>query len=96
MIPAELYYDVYLMIVILLALFTITNYKVKNSPFLSQTVNHKCLAVLTFFVFYIGLRPVSVVFADMRQYTDMLAYWNVLKFHFDFVDGLIQHLKVTG
>lgn len=84
MIPAELYHDLYLMIVMLLALFTITNYKIKNSPYLSQTVNHKCLAILMFFVLFIGLRPLSIVFADMGQYAGMMAYWNGLEFHFDF------------
>ncbi len=85
MIPAELYQDVYLIIVMLLVLFTIPSYKIQENALLYQNGNHKCIWLLIFFIFFIGLRPLSNVFADMSQYVGYLSYWKGLPFHVNFL-----------
>lgn len=90
MISAEYYQDIYLLFVLLLALFKIPNYRIINrqSSLTSSYLATFCLMIIV--ALFIGLRPLSDVFADMPQYYGYLQNYHFTEFKFDFgVENLI-------
>ena len=79
MIEASSYYDLYLLIVTLLTVFTsITYFTYPNRRLLSESrpVHLSGYIISIFFVFFIGFRPIDIVFADMVNYHDWyFVFW---------------------
>lgn len=104
MIEAELYKTLYLIFVILLTILFFTN--VKRFPIGNEVLTRKQkttgFLVLMVITIFIGLRPLSDVFADMGQYTGYLATYSGQLFQFDWnvenkvYDNLLMFLACNG
>ena len=90
-IPAQYYYDVYLVIATILCFSCFSFYNSRNEQ-LSLGVKadaEKAFGVFLFFSVFIGIRPISSVFADMTQYVGIYNnYGTIYTFDWD-VENLI-------
>jgi len=84
MIPAIYYYDIYIILVLFLTFFAVRKYSgMKYDETVSNsTYAHIGFLVCLFFIFFIGMRPISEVFVDMTQYQGIFDRW-VGQFFFD-------------
>ena len=102
MLPAELYHDVFLIFVLLLAIFSLPNYAISDCDSLSTNFSPKGIFLLITITLFIGLRPLSIVFADMGQYKDMLDSYQGTIFQFNseaenfIYDNLMIYLACDG
>ena len=102
MLPAELYHDVFLIFVLLLAIFNLPSYVISNDESVFTDNSMKSVLLLTIIILFIGLRPLSIVFADMAQYKDMLDYYGGTYFRFNYeaenfiYDNLMIYLACNG
>lgn len=92
MIPATYYQTIYLIIVTLMTLGAYSQYQSRNGlcEFKHSTTDVPTGALLLFMVLFIGLRPVSIIFADMVGYAEWYLYYEGETFNFDInTDNLI-------
>lgn len=76
-IPALYYYDVYLFIITILS-FSCFSFYGRRKGYLqlnAQTDNKRAFIAFVFFAIFVGLRPISAVFADMTQYKGVYERW---------------------
>lgn len=91
LIPAKLYYDVYLVFATILSFLCLAYYNRRNENFSLNIVadDRKALRTFLFFAIFIGIRPVSEYFADMTQYYGIYSRWSG-SYEFDWtVENLI-------
>ena len=72
MIPAAYYQTIYLIIISLMTLWAYSQYQSRNGlrEFKYTTTDVMAGALVLFMVLFIGLRPVSIIFADMVNYAN--------------------------
>ncbi|CDA84111.1 EpsG family protein [uncultured Bacteroides sp.] len=78
LIPAQYYYDVYLVMVTLLSFSCLTFYNGRDVS-LSLNVNQenkKAFRLFFIFAIFVGVRPISEYFADMTQYYGIYTRWS--------------------
>lgn len=75
-IPAEIYNIVNLLIVVLLTFIYIPQYSRINPDSTNRILSKGEYFWLMFFIVFIGLRPISWVFADMSQYQGYYERWS--------------------
>ena len=83
MIQPELYKWIYLFLVTVLTFVVYPKYKNRNGSTLfnySETFN---IIIVLFFIFFIGLRPTSGVFSDMKNYADYYEMTEGMPFSLD-------------
>lgn len=101
MIPAEIYQDIYLIFVLILAFSNINNYIITDGINRARS-NQQCALILITVILFIGLRPLSIVFADMGQYAGYLDQYNNTLFQFSsdaeniIYDNLMMYLACNG
>lgn len=101
MIPAEIYIDIYLLFVLILSFLNINNYIIADGINRTRS-NQKCVLVLIIVILFIGLRPLSIVFADMGQYAGYLERYDNTIFQFSseveniIYDNLMMYLACNG
>lgn len=83
MIPAEIYQDIYLLFILLLAFIYLSNYRINKIKSKHPQSSVATVVVLIIVILYIGLRPLSEVFADMPQYYGYLQSFHNTTFSFD-------------
>lgn len=83
MIPAEIYQTVYLLFVLMLAFFNFQNYRINNFQAEYSRTSPATVLVTIIVIVFIGLRPLSDVFADMPQYYDYLQHFHNTSFRFN-------------
>lgn len=78
MIPAILYYDIYLILVTILTVFAVWRYFRMTDSALITNANYARggLLVCMFFILFVGTRPISEVFVDMTQYQGIYDRWS--------------------
>lgn len=97
MIPAEYYQNIYLLFVLVISVFSLPNYKI-NSHLYSRSKSVNSIVVLIGVILFIGLRPLSHVFADMSQYAGYLYQLQGSQFFFNWdaenliYDNLMSYL----
>lgn len=78
-IPAKFYYDIYLVILLILSIYHFSKYIYRMESRLSSIGHTQRITgfiILLFFTLFIGLRPISAVFVDMAQYWGIYMRWN--------------------
>lgn len=77
LIPALYYYDVYLVIATIMCFSCFTFYNRRNVQLQLgvQADAKKAFGTFLFFAIFIGIRPISEVFADMTQYYGIYSRW---------------------
>ncbi len=82
--PAEQYHQAYLLIVLVLSIIVILQYRDRHSNYLSINKRERVngFLITLFFTVFIGTRPISEVFDDMTQYYGIFSRWDE-PFHFD-------------
>lgn len=78
-IPAEIYYNVYLIILLILSIYYFSLYSnrnIRSLQTLKYSQKYTGILILSFFVLFIGLRPISEVFADMTSYYGLYNRWS--------------------
>ena len=85
MIPAAYYQTIYLIIVTLITFGVYSQYQRRNGlcEFKHTTTDAMAGALLLFMVLFIGLRPVSIIFADMVGYAEWYLYYEGEVFNFN-------------
>ena len=98
MIPAEIYQDIYLLFILLLAFIYLSNYRINKIKSKHPQSSVATIVVMIIVILYIGLRPLSDVFADMPQYYGYLQNFHNTTFRFNPVaenliyDNLMMYL----
>lgn len=72
MLPASFYHIIYLVLVTILTLGVFFRYQKYDGmrEFKSHSINLSCVLLTFSLIFFIGFRPVSILFADMVNYAD--------------------------
>lgn len=98
MIPAEIYQDIYLLFILILAIIYLRNYRINKPLSKHPRSSVATIVVMIIVILYIGLRPLSDVFADMPQYYGYLQNFHNTTFRFNPVaenliyDNLMMYL----
>lgn len=76
-IPAELYGDIYMIIVTILTSIVFFTYYARKDDYPANISRNNSWGVVLalVFIFFIGTRPISEVFADMSQYYGLYTRW---------------------
>ena len=76
LIPASLYYTVYLIIVTIFTLWLYFKYLYydETRECESPSMDITCLIITIIFILYIGFRPISEKFGDMSFYSDIYTF----------------------
>lgn len=90
-IPAERYYDIYLILVTLFSVINISKFNVYKTNKSDKLV---AFIICTIFVIFLGTRPISPVFVDMPHYFGLYNRWSgPFTFNYDTQNLLFDNIE---
>lgn len=104
MLPAQYYQNIYLLIVTAIFLFHIQRYRTNllQETSMPSKISSEVIVAVLFFAFFVGLRPVHIVFVDMVGYAFRFDYFSHIKPGYSWLvenkifDNLFIYLSTNG
>lgn len=104
MLPAQYYQNIYLLIVTTIFLFHIQRYRtgILQEESMPSKISSEVIVAVLFFAFFVGLRPIHIVFVDMVGYAFRFDYFSHIKPSYSWLaenkifDNLFIYLSTNG